>query len=451
MKRISLKDVNRIKKSDLFDSEWYLKTYPDVGMAGMDPAVHFLKYGRLLRRDPSPKFSSAFHLETRPGCDQKKINPLIHYLTVKSAKAAQYHYVLWAAYNIACKGQYDKAIQLAQDNLPENLRYTVNILLANKALRDGKKGQWLKYLNSYLDEFNIEPINIQGDGHIISQFSTNTLKLVSASKKISVLMPAWNAQDTIEYSARSILNQTWKNIELLIVDDASQDNTWEVLKRIAKTDSRVKIFKNSINVGPYVSKNKALKESTGDYITGHDADDWAHPQRLEKHMRLIEQSNQDVKASLTYMIRVQPDGFFGHIGKVTGFSFDGVARKASISCMFERKVLENTLGYWDSVRFGADSEMIARAKKILGDSFVEFKQIGMICLDLETSLTNHSQHGVDKVKGVSPIRKKYRDSWMKWHEECLVDENAFLDFPLKERRYSADKEMQVAYFDSLKI
>ena len=309
----------------------------------------------------------------------------------------------------------------------------------------------MEYLNSYLREFDIEPIKIEGDGHIISQFSTSTLRKVSSDKKISVLMPAWNAEETIEYSVRSILNQTWINIELLIVDDASQDNTWEVLKRIAKTDSRVKIFKNKLNVGPYVSKNKALKEATGYYVTGHDADDWAHPQRFEKHMRLIDENDQEILASLTYMVRVQPDGFFGHIGKVTGFSFDGVARKASISCMFDRKVLQNTLGYWDSVRFGADSEMIARAKKTLGGAFAEFEQIGMICLDLETSLTNHSQHGVDKVKGVSPIRKKYRDSWMKWHEENLTKGSAFLDFPLKERRYSADREMQVTYLESLKV
>lgn len=450
MNNVNTKDLVRLRKSKLFDEEWYLNKYPDVAKSGMNPVEHFLKYGGILRRDPSVNFSSSFHLDTRPGCEKKRINPLIHYLTVKSARNAQFHYVLWAAYNVACKGNYRLALELAQEHLPNNLQYTLNILLANEALENDSETDWLRYTNEYLSRFDIAPIKLDGSGHILSRIKTDKLPIVNSDKKISIIMPAWNAEKTVEHAANSILNQTWKNIELIIVDDASQDGTWEVLKRVANADTRVKVFRNKVNVGPYVSKNIALKNASGDYVTGQDADDWAHPQRLEEHIRLMKESPKEIKASLTYMIRIQPSGFFGHIGKVTGFSFDGVARKASISCMFERSVLKDKLGYWDSVRFGADSEMIARAKKVLGDEFVEFETIGMICLDLETSLTNHSEHGVDKVNGISPIRKNYRDDWVRWHNECLNKDTAYLDFPLKKRRYAAGLEMQVTYDESIK-
>lgn len=449
MNKINAKDLMRIKKSELFDSDWYLKTYPDVAKSGMEPVEHFCKYGGILRRDPSLNFSSSFHLDTRPGCEKKGINPLVHYLTVKSARKAQYHYVLWAAYNVACKGNYKLALELAKEHLPEELQYTLNILLANKSLENGDDTAWLIYVNEYLKRFYVEPIKLDGSGHILGRLKTDKLPEVNSDKKISIIMPAWNAEETVEHAANSILNQTWRNIELIIVDDASQDGTWGVLERIASYDDRVKIIRNKVNVGPYVSKNVALKNASGDYVTGQDADDWAHPQRLENHIKLMKESSQDIKASLTYMIRIQPSGFFGHIGKVTGFSFDGVARKASISCLFERKTLQEKLGFWDSVRFGADSEMIARAKKALGDSFAEFESIGMICLDLETSLTNHSEHGVDKVNGISPIRKNYRDSWVSFHNENVG--SYYLSFPQENRKYDAGLEMQVPFSDQVDV
>lgn len=450
MKKITPKDIERIKSSEFFDEEWYLDQYPDVAMTGLSPAEHYLKYGGFLRRDPSMHFSSSFHMDTRPLCEKHGMNPLLHYIKYKSAKWPQYSSLLWATHKLASKGHQEEAVTLADKYLPESLRYTKEVLLANHSIKKNDEKKWLFHVNNYLGNFGVEPITLSGDGHLLSRLSTKQLTRRKGGSLVTVIMPAWNAEETVRYAAESILNQTWENVELLIVDDASEDSTWTILKELEGKDSRVKIFRNKVNVGPYVSKNRALFNANGDYITGHDADDWAHPQRVENHIRFMEE-DKNLRASLVYMIRVQPNGFFGHIGKVAGFSFDGVARKASISCMFERELLMTELGYWDSVRFGADSEMIARVKSLLGDRFSEFKTIGMICLDLETSLTNHSEHGVDKVSGISPIRKQYRDNWMGWHKDHLDEKNAYLDFPLKNRRYEADKRMVVDYDDVVKV
>ena len=216
------------------------------------------------------------------------------------------------------------------------------------------------------------------------------------------------------------------------------------MQQLAQNDDRVKLIKNNCNVGPYVSKNIGLKNSTGYWVTGHDADDWAHPQRLE--FQISENNKLGLVGSLTYMIRMRPDGLFGHIGKITSFSFDGVARKASISGLFKRNIFVDELGFWDSVRFGADSELIARAEKIFDEKVKTIKQIGMICLDLESSLTNHPIHGVHKVHGISPIRAGYRNEWSKWHENVMTKKNAFLPFPQKDRRYQAEKSMVISDF-----
>lgn len=440
-------DVIRIKKSGQFDTEWYRKTYKDVDILGMDPVEHYVKFGSILRRDPNPNFSTSFYLDTHPGVVKKKLNPLATHLYRKGPKAdiePDFHYTLWAASRLARIHGHDYATRIAQKYLPENLQYTLAVLRANHALDHNHESRWLEQINTYLAEFNVAPIKLKESGpSLLSRMSNDPLPMKRTGPKISVLMPAWNAEQTVVYAARSILRQTWSNLELIIVDDASEDSTWERLKKVAASDKRVKILRNKQNVGPYVSKNIALQHATGDYVTGQDADDWAVPQRLEKHLHAMQTASKPLKGALAYMVRIRPDGYFGHLGKVTGFSLDGVCRKASISCMFERKTLIEKLGYWDTVRFGADSEMISRAQHLLGDDFGEVKQISMVCLDLETSLTNHPEHGVHKVNGVSPIRANYRDFWMQWHKQNMNDKNAKLDFPQQNRRYDAAPEMVV--------
>ena len=93
--------------------------------------------------------------------------------------------------------------------------------------------------------------------------------MLSLPRSWPVMMPAWNSEDTLEAAAMSILDQTWQNLELLIVDDASHDDTWAVMEILARRDERVRITRNKVNVGPYVSKNVALGHARGDWITGH--------------------------------------------------------------------------------------------------------------------------------------------------------------------------------------
>ena len=118
-------------------------------------------------------------------------------------------------------------------------------------------------------------------------------------------------------------------------------------------------------------------------------------------------------------------------------------RLASISCIFEAELFHEKLGFWDSVRFGADSELIERCHSILGSQFVTYDLVGMLCLDAAGSLTNHSEHGISKKNGISPIRQEYRAEWMNWHENLNID-NAYIDFPQKERKFGTPVDMLVS-------
>ena len=99
--------------------------------------------------------------------------------------------------------------------------------------------------------------------------------------KISVIIPAYNCEDYIEESLLSILHQSFKDIEVIVIDDGSTDNTLNFLKEMESSDSRLSVYSQE-NQGPSVARNKAMNDVSGDYIYFFDADDYLVEEGLEK-------------------------------------------------------------------------------------------------------------------------------------------------------------------------
>lgn len=100
-------------------------------------------------------------------------------------------------------------------------------------------------------------------------------------------MPAYNAGDFLRSSINSILNQTYKNFEFIIVNDASNDETSKILNSYKKIDKRIKIITNKINLGVSRSANIAINEARGQFIARMDADDIAISTRIEKQVNFL--------------------------------------------------------------------------------------------------------------------------------------------------------------------
>ncbi len=108
---------------------------------------------------------------------------------------------------------------------------------------------------------------------------------------ISVIIPTYNRADRIEKSIKSVLNQTYRDIELLVIDDGSTDNTAEVVGKIK--DDRLFYYKQE-NQGACAARNYGLKLAKGDYIAFQDSDDVWYEDKLEKQYRFIEQTKADL-------------------------------------------------------------------------------------------------------------------------------------------------------------
>lgn len=124
---------------------------------------------------------------------------------------------------------------------------------------------------------------------------------------VSVFMPVFNAATYVEKAVLSIQQQTYTQWELVIVDDLSTDGTWEILKKLARKDNKVKIYRNGKHRGVSGAANLGLPMCQGRYIARMDSDDIALPTRLAKQVKFLEK-HTDVIAVGTQCQLINADG-----------------------------------------------------------------------------------------------------------------------------------------------
>ena len=163
---------------------------------------------------------------------------------------------------------------------------------------------------------------------------------------VSVLMSVYNGASTLEKAAASILAQTYRDLELILCDDASTDSTWRIMQRIAASDARVTIFQNETNLGLGASLNRCLSRAGGEYIARQDADDLSDPDRIERTMDFLLSSGAPYAAcgvrvfddSGVWSTRQFPQKITKHI----------IAQKNPFfhpTMIFRRAVIESVNGY----------------------------------------------------------------------------------------------------------
>lgn len=104
---------------------------------------------------------------------------------------------------------------------------------------------------------------------------------------VSVIIPCYNAEKFVEQAVRSIMEQTYQNLEIICINDCSKDNTGEILQKLAKEDSRIVYVNNEVNLKLPKTLNKGIALAKGEYIARMDADDISLPERIEKQIQFM--------------------------------------------------------------------------------------------------------------------------------------------------------------------
>jgi glycosyltransferase involved in cell wall biosynthesis len=110
---------------------------------------------------------------------------------------------------------------------------------------------------------------------------------------VTVVIPAYNAEDYLPDAIESILKQSFQDLEIIIIDDHSKDKSWSVIQEFAKRDSRIRACRNSSNLGIAGNRNRGVSLASGKYLVWQDADDISLPTRIEKQFEFME-SHPDV-------------------------------------------------------------------------------------------------------------------------------------------------------------
>lgn len=185
--------------------------------------------------------------------------------------------------------------------------------------------------------------------------------------RFSIIMPVYNVEKYVEKSIRSILNQTYKNFELIVVNDGTKDNSMEIIRKIQKEDSRVKVYSKK-NGGVSSARNYGLKRATGDYVCFVDSDDYIYSYFLEKiNKELITQKfdliifgyknkNVDFKENTLYENIVSENGkkFYKNGKKALNFKNVSIIGFSWNKC-FKRSVInDNNLLFDEKLLCGED-------------------------------------------------------------------------------------------------
>ena len=296
---------------------------------------------------------------------------------------------------------------------------------------DIDQDQWLETINAmYQNEGLAELQLLPGDKDLFLRLSAADTAPVTDGPLVSILMPVFRPDSATELAIRSALAQSYRNIELIIVDDGSGEPFTSALRSWAEQDERITVILSPTNAGAYTARNLAFKRAAGEYVTVFDGDDWQHPQKIEKLVAaaLLQTDHRLVS---TPWARVDSDLYFHYRGWRGAF-----ITPAHVSTMFPVAAVRERLGFWDSVRKAADTEFILRYQMLVNpDDVLEVTEAPMTL-----SLVSASNLSVDdfRLGYQAPDRRAYRESYALWHRRIETGgASGYLPFPQSRRLFSA--------------
>lgn len=389
-----------------FDPAWYLATYPDVRAAGIDPWAHYAADGHregrlggpvrtleldhvlwrgfaaqalpelrlLLRRGAARERAVAGWVVARHAAAQARWQSaraaieLFHAFTEGRAIIAHPGPWLLGAKACAMCGDMARARRLLTE---AGTRFGADsdIALArlDLAVAQGQGDDLLiRALGGVHAGTGLAPVTLEpGDAPPFDRLTTGPVAPVSVEDGplVSVIVPAFRAEATLGTCLRSLRAQSWRNLEIIVVDDASPDGTAGIAERAALADPRVRVIQQPVNGGAYIARNTGLAAAQGAFLTVQDADDWAHPCKIEEQLRPLLESDTPM-ASVSHWVRSGSDL------SMTLWRIEQGWVYRNVSSLMMRRSLRETLGFWDRVRANADTEYYHRLIAAHGDAAV---------------------------------------------------------------------------------
>ncbi len=279
---------------------------------------------------------------------------------------------------------------------------------------------WLALVNPSFHAAGLEPVDVPpGAGAPFDRLTASVASGIAGGPMVTVIMSAYKPDELVLHAVRSIIDQTWRDWELLVMDDASGPEYDRIFAAIAALDDRVRVVRNDVNAGTYVRRNDALALARGEFVTMQDSDDWSHPRRLELQVQHL-LSHPSVPANATSALRVTSELQF-----TQGRGL--YLRLSEPSLMFRRVRVVDRIGLFDTVRKSGDSEYRLRIARAFATDVPHLMTRGPLML---MRFDAGSLSGSDLADGwTHPSRVSYRSAYQRWHQSAGAS-NGSLRLPL---------------------
>ena len=296
----------------------------------------------------------------------------------------------------------------------------------------GSQEKWLEAFSRTLTSNGLEPVTLdEGDAPPFYRMRCEVADAVEDGPLVSVLMPVFEANDATDLAIASILGQSWRNLELIIVDDGSGEEFRDRLRAWEGRDPRLKIIFNEANRGAYWARNTAYAEAAGEFVTVADKDDWHHPRKIEIQARDMLEDPAKV-GNMTSWARVDPNlRFLVRWGPMR------IAHPSFASIFFRREVVMERLGFWDNVRKSADGEFKGRFKAVFGVDLQPLSQVPLAISLMEDSNLTSNDLGLGFEH---PNRTVYRKTYEQWHLKFQAGQSPYYEMNPARRPFPAPRE-----------
>ncbi|WP_345476100.1 glycosyltransferase [Nesterenkonia rhizosphaerae] len=317
------------------------------------------------------------------------------------------------------ESQYEDAERLIEQNPDLQALYYgyLKTDLKNPFLRQDPSlhTAWLEAFNAPLRNKCLAEIRLNDDidQKPFDRLETATeLSAIEDGPLVTVIMTTYHPDPNgVLVSARSIIEQSWRNIELLVVDDGSPSEYNDTLDALASLDPRVRVIRLLNNGGTYRARNVGISEAQGKYITGQDADDWSHPHRIERQVRTLE-ADPALPAVQAFAITMNEDLVRMRPG------YNPFIQSAP-TLMVKQEIAEKLGGYLDA-RKAADNEFRHRISRFTGKEVKLLKEPLIFMRILASSLSR----GDFRAGWQHPARRAFWSSYVEWHESAVEEELA---------------------------
>ena len=290
---------------------------------------------------------------------------------------------------------------------------------------------WLAEINDIYGRAGLSRLSLaEGTAPAFLRLKAETPAPVTVGPLVTIIMPVYKPDEYTDLAIQSAVNQSYRNLEIIVVDDGSGGDAAVRLNKWPAVDGRIKVVLNESNAGAYTSRNIGYSMARGEFITIFDGDDWQHPEKIALLVKAAQQQTGGRLVSAPWT-RADEDLFFHYRGWRGAF-----ITPAHVSTMFHTPTIGEHLGHWDSVRKAADTEFILRYQALVNSKEPYEVTEAPLTLSL-VGATNLSMEDF-RLGYRSPDRVSYRDSYEHWHKKIQAGEHTgYLDFPLAERAFPA--------------